>query len=100
MKTKLIILTVLASAVGLFAAGAASGAFVSIYRNAMENSTQRAEIRKLSGKECTRGGGGTALQVTVGKVTEECAYSTPVVGTDLEIAVTGRISSATPVKVA
>lgn len=100
MKTKLIIATVLASVVGLFAAGAASGAFVAIYRNAMETTTQRAEIRKLSGKSCTRGGGKTSLNITVGKLTEECAYKTPVVGTDLEIAVTGRIMAPTTTAVA
>src|ERR1700743_2844581 len=96
MKTKLLLATALASVVGLFAAGAASGAFVAIYRNAMETTTQRAELRKLSGKSCTRGGGKTSLQVTVGKLTEFCAYKTPVVGSDLEIAVTGRISASTP----
>ena len=36
----------------------------------------------------------TTLQVTVGKLTEECADKTPVVGADLEIAATGRIRTA------
>jgi hypothetical protein len=100
MKTKLIIATCLATVVGLFAAGAASAAFVAIYRNAMETTTQRSEIRKLSGKSCTRGGGKTSLNVTVGKLTEECAFKTPVVGSDLEIAVTGRIVAPTTPAVA
>jgi len=100
MKTKLLIATCLATVVGLFAAGAASAAFVAIYRNAMETTTQRSEIRKLSGKSCTRGGGKTSLNVTVGKLTEECAYKTPVVGSDLEIAVTGRIVTPTTPAVA
>jgi hypothetical protein len=100
MKAKLIIAAVLASAFGLFAAGAASGAFVAIYRNAMETTAQRSEITKLGGKGCTRGGGQTSLKVTVGKLTEECAYKTPVVGSDLEIAVTGRILTGTPTAVA
>jgi hypothetical protein len=100
MKAKLLIATVLASAIGLFAVGAASGAFVAIYRNAMETTAQRAEIVKLAGKSCTRGGGATSLKVTVGKLTEECAYRTPVVGQNLEIAVTGRILTGTPTAVA
>jgi hypothetical protein len=100
MKAKILIATVLASAIGLFAAGAASGAFVAIYRNAMESTAQRAEIVKLAGKSCTRGGGATSLKVTVGKLTEECAYRTPVVGQNLEIAVTGRILTGTPTAVA
>jgi hypothetical protein len=100
MKTKLILATVLASALGLVAVGSASGAFVAIYRNALETTAQRAEVRLLAGKSCTRGGGQTALKVTVGKLTEECAYSTPVVGSDLEIAATGRILTGTPAAVA
>jgi hypothetical protein len=100
MKAKLIVSAVLASAIGLFAVGSASGAFVAIYRNALETTTQRAEVRKLAGKSCTRGGGQASLKVTVGKLTEECAYSTPVVGSDLEIAATGRILAETPEAVA
>ncbi len=99
MRAKLIIATVVASAVGLFAAGMASGAFVAIYRNALETTAQRSEVLKLSGKSCTRGGGQTALKVTVGKLTEECAYRTPVIGTDLDIAATGRILEGTPAAV-
>lgn len=100
MKTKILLATAIVAVVGLTVTGAASAAFVAIYRNAMESTAQRAEIRKLSGKGCTRGGGQTSLKVTVGKLTEECAYSTPVVGQDLEIAVTGRILAGTPTKVA
>lgn len=100
MKTKLIIVTVLASALVLFAVASASGAFVAIYRNALETTAQRSEMLKLSGKACTRGGGKTTLNITVGKLTEECAYRTPVIGSDLEIAATGRIISGTPPAVA
>jgi len=99
MKTKLILATVLASALGLVAVASASGAFVAIYRNAMETTAQRSEVLKLSGKSCTRGGGQTSLKITVGKLTEECAYRTPVIGSDLEIAVTGRILAGTPAAV-
>jgi hypothetical protein len=100
MKTKLIIVTALASALGLLAVASASGAFVAIYRNALESTAQRSEVLKVAGKSCTRGGGQTSLKVTVGKLTEECAYRTPVIGSDLEIAATGRIISGTPPAVA
>jgi hypothetical protein len=100
MKAKLAIVTVSILAVGLVVTGAASGAFVAIYRNALETTAQRSEILKLSGKACTRGGGQATLNITVGKLTEECAYKTPVVGQDLEIAATGSITTATPPKVA
>ncbi|HEY2054218.1 MAG TPA: hypothetical protein VGH14_09820 [Solirubrobacterales bacterium] len=100
MKTKLILATVLAAALGLVAVASASGAFVAIYRNALETTAQRSEVLKLAGKSCTRGGGQTSLKITVGKLTEECAYRTPVIGSDLEIAATGRIVSGTPETVA
>jgi hypothetical protein len=100
MKAKLAIATVSMLVVGLVVAAAASGAFVTIYRNALETTAQRSEVLKLSGKACTRGGGKTSLSITVGKLTEECAYKTPVVGSDLEIAATGFINPLTPAKVA
>jgi hypothetical protein len=100
MKTKLLLSSMIVAVAALAAASLASGAFVAIYRNAMETTAQRGEITKLAGKACTRGGGATTLKVTVGKLTEECAYKTPVVGQDLEIAVTGRILSGTPTAVA
>jgi len=99
MKTKLILATVLASVLGLVAVASASGAFVAIYRNALETTAQRAEVLKLNGEGCTRGGAPTSLKITVGKLTEECAYRTPVIGSDLEIAATGRIVSGTPTAV-
>src|SRR6201994_620080 len=100
MKAKLILAPVLASALGLVAVASASGAFVAIYRNALETTAQRGEVLKLAGKSCTRGGAPTSLKITVGKLTEECAYRTPVIGSDLEIAATGRIVSGTPAAVA
>jgi hypothetical protein len=100
MKAKILLVTAIVSCVGLLATGAASGAFVAIYRNALETTAQRSEVLKLAGKSCARGGGQTALKVTVGKLTEECAYRTPVIGSDLEIAATGRILTGTPAAVA
>jgi hypothetical protein len=100
MKTKILLFTSVFAIAGLVLTGVASAAFVAIYRNALETTAQRSEATKLAGKECTRGGAKTTLLVTVGKLTEECAYKTPVVGQDLEIAATGSISTATPPKVA
>src|ERR1700753_44684 len=100
MKTKILLFTAVFAVVGLVVAGVASAAFVAIYRNALETTAQRSEATKLAGKECTRGGAKTTLLVTVGKLTEECAYKTRVVGQNLEIAATGSISTATPPKVA
>jgi hypothetical protein len=98
MKKKLILVTASLAVVGLVVAGVASAAFVAIYRNAMESTAQRSEIRKLAGQNCTRGGGKETFVFTVGKLTEECAWSTPVVGQDLEVATTGQIVEPTPAK--
>src|ERR1700744_2972376 len=100
MKTKILLFTAVFAVVGLVVTGVASAAFAAIYRNALETTAQRSEVRKLAGKECTRGGAKTSLLITVGKLTEECAFKTPVVGSDLEIAATGQVSTATPEKVA
>src|ERR1700749_3971792 len=100
MKTKILLTGAIVAVIGLAAVASASGAFVAIYRNAMETTAQRGEITKLAGKSCTRGGGAATVNVPVGKLTEECAYKTPVVGQNLEIAVTGRILTGTPTAVA
>ncbi len=78
-----------------FAPGA-SAALIGIYRNSMESDGQRAQIAKLSGERCARGGSSTAFRIVVGKQTRECSYRTPVFGRDLEIAATARLSSETP----
>jgi hypothetical protein len=74
----------------------AGAAMIGIYRNGMETTPQRAQLVKLSGRNCARGGVDDALRVVVGKRTEECAFRTPVLGRNLEIAATERLLSGTP----
>jgi hypothetical protein len=83
------------AATAVFAAGAVS-AMVGIYRNGLESKTQRAEIVKLLGERCGRGGSEHAFRIVVGKGTKECAYRTSVIGRDLEIAAVGRLLAGTP----
>lgn len=83
-------------AAALLAASFADAAMVGIYRNSMESTGQRAQIVKLAGERCARGGSDHALRVLIGKRTKECSYRTPVVGRDLEIAATARLLSSTP----
>lgn len=96
MRTKLTTAALAALAAGLCAAVAASAALVPIYRNPMESPDQRGEAVKLSGARCGRGGSEHALRIVVGKRTRECAYRTPVIGRDLEIAATMRLLDKTP----
>lgn len=77
-------------------AATSSAALIGLYRNGMESQGQRAEIAKLSGERCGRGGSDHAFRIFVGKATKECAYRTPVIGRDLEVAVTGRLLEGTP----
>jgi hypothetical protein len=96
MRKRLITAVVLATA-GLAAFGGAAGAaLVGLYRNSMETDAQRGQIGKLSGDRCGRGGSPKAFRIEVGKATSECAYRTPVVGRDLEIAATLRLFGSTP----
>ena len=78
------------------AAGALATAAIGIYRNSMDSASKRSQMVKLSGRNCERGGAPRALRIVVGKRTPECAYRTPVVGRDLEVAVTARLLSGTP----
>jgi hypothetical protein len=80
----------------LACASIAGAALVGIYRNGMESDGQRAQIVKLSGERCGRGGSDHAVRVVVGKRTKECAYRTPVIGRDIEVAAIGRLLSNTP----
>lgn len=80
-------------------AASAGAAPIGLYRNSMESEAQRGQIAKLSGERCGRGGSDHAFRIVVGKRTRECAYRTPVVGRDLEIAAVGRLLSSTPMPV-
>jgi hypothetical protein len=85
---------------GLLAfASVAGGALIGVYRNGMENKGQLAQITKLSGERCARGSTDHAFSVSIGKATKECSYRAPVLGRDLEIAVTARLLSSTPTAV-
>lgn len=86
----------LAAAAALALAASAGAALIGVYRNGMESEAQRAQVVKLSGERCARGGSDHAVRIVVGKQTRECAYRTPVLGRDLEIAAIGRLLSNTP----
>ena len=100
MRTRFSAAMLAALAAALFlAAGFASAAMIGIYRNGMETTAQRAQLVKLAGASCTRGGSEGALRIAVGKRTDACSYRTPVLGRDLEIAATERLLSGTPMPV-
>lgn len=96
MHKRLMILVVLAAAALAALGGTAGAALIGLYRNSMESDAQRGQIGKLSGDRCGRGGSSHAFRITIGKATAECAYRTPVVGRDLEIAATARLLRSTP----
>jgi len=77
-------------------AGSACAGVIGVYRNDMESTGLQRQIVKFSGARCKSGGSAHAFRVFVGKETKECAYRTPVIGRDLEIAVTGRVLQGTP----
>lgn len=77
-------------------AGSASAGVIGLYRNNMESTGLQAQIANLAGARCKRGGSGHAFRIFIGKETKECAYRTPVVGRDLEVAAIGRLLQGTP----
>src|SRR5690348_12658501 len=98
MRPKAIYACLIAACASLSLAGTAGAALIGVYRNGMGTQAQRQQILKLSGKRCSRGSAGGAIRIVVGKQTSECAYRTPVMGRDLEIAATERLLAETPAK--
>lgn len=100
MRKRIAATTLVLALAGLLTASAAFAAMVGIYRNEMGTTAARAQLIKISGANCARGGSTEALRVAVGKRTEGCSFRTPVVGRDLEIGATERLLSGTPKAVA
>lgn len=96
MRLRFTAILAVALVAGLLAAALAGAAMIGIYRNGMGTLGQRSQMVKLSGRNCDRAGAGGALRITIGKKTGACAFRTPVLGRDLEIAATERLLSATP----
>lgn len=96
MRLRIAAVSLAAAVAALALAASAGAALVGIYRNGMESEAQRAQVVKLSGERCGRGGSAHAVRVVVGKQTGLCAYRTPVIGRDLEVAAVGRLLSSTP----
>jgi len=96
MKTRFGATFAVACLVSMLAAASVGAAMIGIYRNGMESTAQRAQLVKLSGASCTRGGSEGALRIAIGKGTDACSYRTPVIGRNLEIAATERLLSGTP----
>jgi hypothetical protein len=96
MKLRIAAVSLAAAIVGLAIAASAGAALIGVYRNGMESEAQRGQVVKLSGERCGRGGSDHAVRVLVGKRTRECAYRTPVIGRDLEVAAIGRLLDGTP----
>lgn len=99
MRARLRVAIVAVLAVFLTLAATAGAALIGVYRNSLESSAQHGQIVKLLGERCGRGGSGNAFRIEVGKGTKECAYRTPVIGRDLEIAAIGRLLDGTPMPV-
>lgn len=96
MKTRSTAAALAVCLVALVFAASAGAAMIGIYRNGMETTAQRAQLVKLSGSSCTRGGSEGALRISIGKATDACSYRTPVLGRNLEISATERLLSGTP----
>lgn len=99
MKTRPTALFLAISLLATVFAASAGAAMVGVYRNSMDSTAQRAQLVKLAGASCARGGSDSALRIGVGEKTEACSFRTPVLGRDLEIAATERLLSGTPMAI-
>lgn len=86
----------LLAALALVVVAGAGATVIGLYRNGMESDGLRAQIVNFSGERCKRGGSSHAFRIFIGKATKECAYRTPVIGRDLEVAAVGRLLEGTP----
>jgi hypothetical protein len=96
MKVRATLISIALLATALTLATATSAAVIGLYRNGMESDGLRAQIVNFSGERCKRGGSSHAFRIYIGKGTGECAYRTPVIGRDLEVAAVGRLLKGTP----
>ncbi len=96
MKHRITASVLAALAAGALAASATAAGFIPVYRNSMDTVAQRSEVLKLTGRSCKRAGANATLRIEVGKLTPACAFRTPVVGRDLQIAATERLLGETP----
>jgi hypothetical protein len=96
MKTRFGAIFAVACLTAMLVAASVGAAMIGIYRNGMETTAQRAQLIKLAGASCARGGSDGALRIAIGKATDACSYRTPVLGKDLEISATERLLSGTP----
>jgi hypothetical protein len=96
MHKRFAAITLVTALVGLVAASSAFAAMVGLYRNEMGSTAARAQLIKISGANCVRGGSTDALRVAIGEKTDACSFRTPVIGRDLEIGATQRLLSGTP----
>jgi hypothetical protein len=96
MKMRIAAVLLAIGAIALLVSASAGAAMIGIYRNGMETTAQRAQLIKLSGASCTRGGSDGALRIAIGKATDACSYRTPVLGRNLEVSATERLLSGTP----
>jgi len=98
MRTRIKVTLLATLAISLLACAGASATVIGIYRNSLENLTQRSQLVKINGKNCGRGGFDGGLRVLIGKQTEGCSLRTPVLGRDLEIVSDQKLLGGTPKK--
>lgn len=92
MRSKALLLAAVASLL----AAASALATVTVYRNDFASSARVQELRKDGPGRCARSAAGGQLSITVGASTTACAFRSPVVGRNLQMAVTTGLLVATP----
>lgn len=78
----------------------ASASVITIYKNDLATTDDRAQIHQMApNANCERGGSPKAFRFKLGAKAKECFYRVPTVGQDLQVTAIARIFKSTPAKV-
>ena len=81
------------------AASTAEAASLTLYKNSLQTSTGRKNIKQFNGSARCDTSGTKSFRVEVGKKTKECAFRVPYPGRSVGLGATARLFESTPKKV-
>ena len=78
-------------------AGKSEASSLALYKNALDTSTKRTEVKQYGSRaRCNSGGSTRAFRFSLGKQTKDCFYRLPVVGRSVEVTGIGVLLKSTP----
>ena len=91
------VVTLTGAILGIDPSRGEAAATLSIYKNALDTSSKRAQVTRYgSDGKCKKGKASKAFRFSLGKQTRECFYRVPVVGRSVEVSAVGVLFDSTP----